>query len=187
VGAQVLAFLELCVAVSFRGFMVILLLGAAALSACSPTFNWREMRLEGAPLLALMPCKPESATRSVPMLGQPIELHMHSCETGGLTFAVAWAKVDDAARAGEALAQWQQASLASARVAPGAATEWPAAVARADQARGAKAQGSDHQGKPLNTQAVYFAQGNWVYQAAIYGSKLPEQATTAFFDGLVLP
>jgi hypothetical protein len=179
--------LELCVSVSLRGFVVILVLGAAALSACSPTFNWRELRPEGAPLVALMPCKPETATRSVPMLGQPTELHMYSCETGGLTFAVAWAKVGDSAKAGEALAQWQQASLASVRVAPGAATAWAAAVARADQVQGAKGQGSDHQGKPLNTQAVYFAQGNWVYQAAMYGPKLPEQATTAFFDGLALP
>ena len=174
-------------AVSLRGFVYTLALSATALNACSPTFNWRELRLEGAPLVALMPCKPETATRSVPMLGQPTELHMHSCETGGLTFAVAWAKLGDATKAGDALAQWQQASLASVRVAPDDAIEVPLTVARSDEARGAKAQGSDHQGKALNTQAVYFAQGDWVYQAAVYGAKLPDQATTAFFDGLTLP
>lgn len=174
-------------AVSLRGFVCTVVLSASALSACSPTFNWRELRLEGAPLVALMPCKPETATRSVPMLGQPTELHMHSCETGGLTFAVAWAKLGDATRAGEALAQWQQAALASVRVAPGDAIDMPSTVARADEARGTKAQGSDHQGKALSTEAVYFAQGDWVYQAAVYGAKLPDQATTAFFDGLALP
>ena len=60
-----------------------------ALSACSPTFNWRELRLEGAPLQALMPCKPETAQRSVPLMGKPTALHLLACAIGGVQFAIA--------------------------------------------------------------------------------------------------
>jgi hypothetical protein len=189
VGKQALVSLELLVTDFFRHTTRALALSAGALVACSPTFNWREMRPVGAPLLLLMPCKPEIATRSVPMLGQPTELHMHSCTTGGLTFALAWTRLGDAdaKRAFEAIGQWQVASLASIHAAPGAASDWPLALPRADQVRGTKAQGSDHLGKPLQSQVVYFSQGPWVYQAAVYGVKLPEQTTTAFFDGLTLP
>ena len=37
----------------------------AALLACSPTFNWREVRLESTGLKAMFPCKPDHATRNV--------------------------------------------------------------------------------------------------------------------------
>ena len=158
-----------------------------ALAACSPTFNWRDLRPEGAPLQALMPCKPETATRAVPMLGQPTDLHMYSCETGGLTFALAWAEIGDAARVGEALAQWQAASLAAIKVAPDQATAWGPSIAGASLAQGVNAQGSNHQGQAWLTQAAYFAQGSKVYQAAIYGPKIPSEAQATFFEGLSLP
>lgn len=164
-----------------------LALMSLSLAACSPTFNWRELRPEGAPLVALMPCKPESANRSVPMLGQATELHMFSCETGGLTFALAWAEVQAATQTGEALTQWQAAALASLQVPPGASEPWAMALPRADRVQGVKAQGRDHRGQPLRSQALYFSQGAQVYQAAVYGAKLSDQATTAFFDGLTLP
>jgi hypothetical protein len=154
--------------------------------ACSPTYNWRDLRPEGAPLQALMPCKPETATRPVPMLGQPTDLHMYSCEAGGLTFAVAWAEVSGASRASEALAQWQTASLAAIRVAPEAATTWVPRVAGADEVHGVHALGSNHQGQAWVTHAAYFSQGSTVYQAAIYGPKMSEQVTTTFFEGLSL-
>jgi hypothetical protein len=179
--------LEFFLVVSIRYPVLLLAQLSLLLGACSPTFNWRELRLDGAPMVALMPCRPESAVRPVPMLGQPTELHMHSCEAGGLTFALAWAKLDDAAKAPEALAQWQAASLASIRVVPGASSDWSAVVPRADQTQGVKATGTDHQGQALRSQTVYFSQGRWIYQAAIYGPTVPDQAEEAFLDGLSLP
>lgn len=104
-----------------------LLLAAAA---CSPTFNWREWRVDDTPLQALMPCKPESATRPVPLAGAgaaPVVLHMHSCEAGGLRFAVAWADMGQPAQVPAALASWRGASLQAIR-AQGATgpRRWPA-------------------------------------------------------------
>jgi len=161
-----------------------------ALGACSPTFNWRELRLDGTPLMALMPCKPESATRAVPLAGTPTELHMHSCEAGGLRFALAWADVGAAAQVPVALKAWRAASLQSIRVAPTSAddpsTPWAVTVAGAPEVQALSAQGRDPQGQPVQTRAAYFAQGTQVYQAAVYGPKLPDEAVDAFFAGLRL-
>ena len=162
------------------------------LSACSPTFNWRELRPEGTPLQALMPCKPETATRPAPLDGgTPTELHMHSCEAGGLTFAVAWAELGDAARVPDALSGWRRASLGAVRVDPARAddpaTAWQAAVPGATAVQGLKAQGSNHAGQPVQVRAVHFARGTQVYQAAVYGPVLSDEVTGAFFDGLKLP
>jgi hypothetical protein len=170
---------------------LLLLLFAAAASACSPTFNWREVRADGAPLQALMPCKPESAVRSVPLGGLPTALHMQSCDAGGLTFAVAWAELDDAARAPEALAQWRGAALAAIRVEPNLAldpkTQWPAKVPGAAVAQGLVAQGSTHDNRPVQMRAVHFSRGSQIFQGALYGAQLPETEVTTFFEGLRLP
>lgn len=162
------------------------------LSACNPTFNWRELRPAGTPLQALMPCKPETATRPVPLDGgAPTELHMHSCEAGGLTFAVAWAELGDAARVPGALGGWRRASLSAVRVDPARAddpaTAWNAAVPGATQAMGLAAQGSNHAGQPVQVRAAHFARGTQVYQAAVYGPALSDEVSVAFFDGLKLP
>lgn len=160
--------------------------------ACSPTFNWREMRPEGTPLQALMPCKPEAATRPAPLDGGvPVDLHMHSCDTGGLTFAVAWADLGDATRVAGALKGWRRASLGALRVDPARADDpsiaWQASVPGASEAQGLTVQGSDHQGQPTRMRAVHFARGTQVYQAAVYGLAPADEVTAVFFDGLKLP
>lgn len=161
------------------------------LGACSPTFNWRAWPVEGTPLQAMMPCKPESASRAVPMLGTPVELHMHSCESGGLKFALAWADVGQPAQVPVAMTAWRLASLQTLKVAVASpddpALDWPVAVAGAPGARGVQAQGTDPQGQAVLSRTVYFARGTQVFQAAVYGPRLNAEAVEAFFGGLKLP
>ena len=61
-----------------------------------------------------------------------------------------------------------------------------ATVAGASHVQGTLAQGTDPQGQPVQSRAVYFARGVQVFQAAIYGSASDEVSAT-FFDGLKLP
>ena len=155
-----------------------------ALFACSPTFNWRELRLDGTGLQALMPCKPESASRPVPLgsLGAPpTALHMHSCEAGGLRFAVAWADVERTDQVAPALTAWRSAALLAIRA---TGTDWPAKVAGAETVQGVQAQGIGPKGDAVQTRAVYFALGTQVFQGAVYGPTLPAEAVDAFFAGL---
>ena len=162
---------------------------AVALTACNPTFNWRELRPEGTPLQALLPCKPETAERSVPLGGSPTVLHMHSCKAGGVTFALAWASVPNAAAVPATLSDWQRASLAAIRVDPAMhsdpAHHWNASVAGATQVQGISVQGTDPQGQPVQARVVYFARGAQVFQAAIYGAASDEVNST-FHEGLKL-
>jgi hypothetical protein len=162
-----------------------------ALGACSPVYNWREVRPAGTPLLALMPCKPDQAERPVPLGGAPVTLHMHSCESGGLTFALGWAELEGTQAPGEALAQWRRAALAAIRVEPGRvddpALQWTPAVPGAQFALGAVAQGVQHDQRPVQMKAAYFSRGQQVYQLAVYGAALPDEVTTSFFEGARLP
>jgi hypothetical protein len=183
--------MELPVSVVPRGAGRVFLLMAVTLSACSPTFNWREVRVDATPLQALMPCKPETAQRSVPLAGRPTELHLLACETGGLQFALAWAELDAVTQVPQALAAWRRASLQAigVRLAPDdeASTAWTASVPGATQALGVQASGQNLAGGAVQTRAVYFARGSQVFQAAVYGEQLPAESLEAFFGGLRLP
>ena len=159
---------------------------ALLLAACSPTYNWRELRPDGAALLATLPCKPDSAERDVPLIGEPVKLHMQSCTAGGQTYALAWAKLPNPDKAGEALAAWQGAALKSLQADPAQAQTWDAKVTGATISQAFKLKGKDHRGVSIDSQTVYFAAGERVYQAAVYGEKLTVQATEPFFAGLKL-
>jgi hypothetical protein len=91
----------------------------------------------------------------------------------------------------QALAAWRSASLQAigVRSLPGdeASTTWAALVPGAAQALGVQARGQNPAGGEVQTRAVYFARGTQVFQAAVYGERLPAEALEAFFGGLRLP
>lgn len=164
-----------------------LLLGAA-LIGCSPTFNWRELRADPAPLRIVLPCKPDSGARKVPMAGREVELHAIGCDAGGATYAVMHADIGDAALADDTLARWRKATLshlhgtelrAGAFVPPGA-TALPASQRMLATGRGAD-------GSPVQGEAAYFAQGSRVFQAVVYAPALRPEMVQPFFEGLKLP
>jgi hypothetical protein len=62
---------------------------------CTPAFNWRDVAFEGLPVAALLPCKPDRATRTVPLAGAPRQMVMAGCQAGGAMFTVAVVTVTD--------------------------------------------------------------------------------------------
>ena len=190
-------------------FPALAVLAAALLSACSPTLNWRDARFEDAPLTALLPCKPDRASKPVVMAGQPVTLAMMGCEAGGAMFAVAMAEAGDAGRVGDLLANWQAATLANIRAAPvgvaagaavaegtagdapipGATTATPLKIPGASTVptpSRVTARGQSADGKPVMSEAAYFAKGSQVFQAVVYAEKMNPDASEAFFSGLRL-
>lgn len=164
---------------------------ALLLAACSPTFNWRELRDDAIELKAVMPCKPDRAERDVP-LGEGLQqLHMHSCRAGGLTFAVAWVRLPDAAQAAAVLEPWRRATLATLQTGGARVDEpdpaWSVRVTGAEEALGLQARTTGIDGQGMQALAVYFSRGVTVYQAAIYGSRIPDEVASSFFDALRLP
>lgn len=156
------------------------------LTACNPAFNWREVRPDNTSLSALLPCKPDKAQRTVPLGGQATELTMLGCDAGGATFAIAVATPGEARQLAGVLAGWQTATLAHMKAAgagqvvplkvPGAAVQPPAVLVRAT--------GQRADGRAVQSQAAYFAQGRQVFQAVIYAEQLAPEVAETFFSGL---
>lgn len=157
------------------------------MSACSPGLNWRQVRTEAASLSLLLPCKPDRASKTVPLGGQASTLSMVGCEAEGATFALAVADVASDAKADEVLAQWQALTLAHMRAS--AHTQAPIKIAGA-AAQPAPvrvvAQGQQADGRGIQSQAVYFARGAQLFQAVIYAPSLSTEAADTFFSGIKL-
>ncbi len=171
---------------------VVLGLGIAVLMGCTPALNWRDTRLADSALQALMPCKPDSATRTVqlPADHRAIDatLRMQGCEASDLQFTLAEMSVPDGIAMADALSAWRAASLAALKAQPGDAT------IQAWQLQGADAvpppQRAEVTTSTHRAQWVWFVHARQIYQAAVYGdakaSKLNE-AAEVYFSGIKLP
>ena len=81
------------------------------LSACSPKFDWREVRGAGAPYKVTLPAKPASHARAVNLDGLQVTMTMTAAEVDRITFAVGAAEVANAAQAQKALQAMRTALL----------------------------------------------------------------------------
>lgn len=90
-----------------------------SLSACNPTFNWRETRIENTSLVALMPCKPDHQSRALPLAGQRVDMHMTACDAGGATFAIAHVNWDQAQNAAQIAGKGLAKDASQAEIKPG--------------------------------------------------------------------
>lgn len=165
-------------------FSIYAVVALACLTACNPTFNWRDVRPDGTQLALLMPCKPDAAQKTVPLTGQPTELSLLSCDAGNVTFAVATADVKDAAKVSATLAQWQSAALANMKAAPGTPVAAFKLPGLASAGVLVKAIGQRANGQVVTSQAAYFAQGSQVFQVVMYADKVPPDVAETFFSGL---
>jgi hypothetical protein len=83
------------------------------LPGCTPAFNWRDVSFDGLPVSALLPCKPDRATRAVPLAGAPRQMVMAGCQAGGATFTVAVVTVEDASQLAQVQAQLKEVNKAT--------------------------------------------------------------------------
>lgn len=163
---------------------------AALLGAgCSPALDWREVRPDDSGAMLLMPCKPASHARRLPLAGTPVAWTLYACSAGGVTWALGFADLGDPARVGAALGELEAAALdnigaasperrAPLRVA--GATPHPSAATL--QASGRLADGA-----AVQEQVALFTKGTRVYQATAVGARLPAQALETFIDSLRTP
>jgi hypothetical protein len=157
---------------------------AALLAACSPDFDWREVRGQDAPYVALFPAKPASNARAVSLNGAQVSMTLTAARAKGYSFAVSSAVLPDAAAAQTALIAMKAAlvsnlggSLRHERwlaAAPGKAPILELeAVAAPATAR--------EPGRLLV--ARFIARGNFVYQAVVLGpdQDVPREEIEMFF------
>jgi hypothetical protein len=167
-------------------------LALTALAGCTPTLNWREVRLDGADLVALLPCKPDKGERAVPLAGKDVVLRMQGCEVGEATFAVSHVAWPDAAQADQALAQWKTATLANMQaIAPQEQAFVPPGAMALGNSRRVNANGRRANGEPVTMNAAWFARpragGIDLFHAVLYAQRVDAEASSAFFSGIRFP
>ena len=169
-------------------FLAAMLFGSLLLNGCSPTFNWRDVRPDQTPLVALFPCKPDQGERVVMLGAKEVTMKMLACDAGGVTFALAYANMGSPALTGVALAQWKAVTLGHLRAQ--SVIEQPFALKGAELSAPpvqVAARGAHPDGSAVAVQAVWFAAGPVVFQAAVYATVANPAAAEAYFAGLRLP
>lgn len=159
--------------------------------ACSPALNWREVRLHR--LTALLPCKPDSAQRTVHLGGRAVTLNLVGCEAAGGLFALTHAHLADPGQMSDVLADWRATTLANMQST--SVTEVPfrmgAGVSTGsnaqEQSTGVplpqllQATGKRPDGSPLQARLAWFAEGADLFHMAVYATQVaPDMADPLF-------
>lgn len=166
-------------------FIATFCLVSLILSACGPTFNWRDTSIAETELTALFPCKPLKASRRLYLGRTEVDLHMASCNTGGVTVAIGHASVPEAAETAGALQKWREATLAGMRAKSSSSS--PLVLAGVDQgAHAARTQalGIKPGGGEIVLEAAWFARGNEIFGALMYGAAPSPDVVETFFSSL---
>ena len=173
-------------------FSALYLLSALTLWACSPALNWRQLSLDSGRVQILLPCKPDQASRDVRLRAGnqdlSVTLQLQGCEASDMQFTFAYMTVPEGMQLSAAIAAWRLASLAPLQTSEGKdqPNDWQLKGAGIDPAPSRmRVTTNKHQ-----AQFIWFAHGQHIYQAAVYGGNLnkglPEAAET-YFSGIKLP
>jgi hypothetical protein len=147
------------------------------LAACTPQYDWREVRGTTAPFSVVLPAKPASFTRPINLDGQQVAMTMTAAEINGVTFAVGTATLPDAEKALNAISSMKTALVKNIS---GTVKQEKSSVNKTSRitsieldAVGPPSSGSKSQ--PVRLLARFIAREKQVYQIVIVG---PEKAVT---------
>lgn len=154
-----------------------------ALSACSPALNWRDVRPEGAAIQMQFPCKPNGQSRDLSLAGKRVNLALHACAAGGMTWGLAVADVADPALVGPALSQLATSAAVNLGTAAGETLPLRVSGATPNEAAGRRRlTGKLPDGQAVQMQMAVFTRGTLVYQASVLGERVTDEAAQTFFD-----
>lgn len=161
----------------------------AALTACSPAYDWREVRPAGTRAVLLFPCRPVTQQRAVPLAGPAVQLSLLACTAGGQTWALAHADLADPARVGPALAELRTSAVAKLNASHGPLSPLAVPGATPNDHSGrirlaAQAPAGAAAGGATQMQLTLFAQGTQVFQASVLGERIPDAAADTFFASI---
>ncbi|AMO98462.1 putative transmembrane protein [Collimonas arenae] len=94
----------------------LLLCAVLLLGACSPKFNWREVRGKDASYSVLLPAKPATFARQIDLDGTQVTMTMTAAKVDDMVFAVGSATLPDAAKAQAALGAMKTALVKTSTV-----------------------------------------------------------------------
>lgn len=160
------------------------------LPACTPAYDWREVRGTDAPFAAVFPAKPATYSRMVNLNGTQVMMTMTAAEAAGVTFAVGSAQLPDPAAAQGALQAMKTAMIGNigGTVRHEKQSAIPAnGLSSIDlEATGASTAGNSGQSRLLI--ARFVAKDRRVYQAVVIGTEkaISRDAVDTFFTSFKL-
>ncbi|EIF28731.1 hypothetical protein BCh11DRAFT_04152 [Burkholderia sp. Ch1-1] len=164
---------------------------SGALSACSPTFDWRTIMNNDNGYTVDLPAKPGNDQRAVQIDGKPMQMAMQTAEAGDAVFAVGTVMLpDDSEATQRAALDFLRTGLArNVGAAPDArAVQIP--LAAGGQVLGLEMKLSGEAGSQHEARTVYarlVAHGRHVYQAAIISPKpMQQEQVDQFFSSFQL-
>ena len=166
-------------AVRFLG-LVSIFISLFLFSACSPRFDWREVRDSKAPLRILMPAKALAFSESVKLADQALTMHMTAAEAGQVSFAVGSVELKNRDDGGLVLAAMRQGMIKNIHGTVTKDSGGPDGLLEIN--------GSLQNGTPVFMAARFIAHGQWVYQLIILGppKKVTPEVVDTFMTSLVL-
>jgi hypothetical protein len=165
--------------------LVLPVLAAFALAACSPKYNWRDYSSADAPYSAMFPDKPATYTRSVDLDGMKVDMTMTAADIDGTIFAIGSAQAPDAAQADAAVAAMKTALVRNigATITSEKAAKAPAAGTSIDiDAKGMQ------NGVPMRLVGHFEARGTRFYQVIVMGrdKDMPQDEVDMFMSSFKL-
>jgi hypothetical protein len=139
------------------------------LTACSPKFDWREVRANDAHAVILMPAKPATLSRPIDLNGTPVTMTMTAAEVDGVSFALGTAELADAAKAQAALSAMKTAMVKNINGSIKHEKALPSTPANPGTTIELEASGIGADGQPRLLLGRFVALDKRVYQAVVIG------------------
>lgn len=155
---------------NLRGLFLLLSL---TLIACSPKFDWREVRNVDAPLMVLLPAKPASHSKEIDLDGIKVKMTMIAADVDQLSFAVAYAEVGKDELNGLIKENRQKQALKAMQT--GMLNNIQGRISQQNSLKAPKdtiqADGKLANGQSVKLVARFMAVGPWVIQAVMIGNE----------------
>jgi len=153
--------------------------------ACTPTYDWRDVRPEGGDLTLLFPCSPDRYARSVTLAGEATSMRMLVCTAGGTTYALSALAGAPGGDLAARLDRLREAAVANVNGDAPRPRPWAAApeLAAAGASR-LETRGKLPDGSAVIEHAVFFSRGTTAYQASVVGASPNDESVETFLASI---
>ncbi|MBX9900736.1 MAG: hypothetical protein K2Y28_08130 [Burkholderiaceae bacterium] len=172
-----------------RAPLCLLLFCLVTLTACFPTFDWRDVRGADAPYTILMPAKPTQFSREITLADNALTMQMSACDVSGISFAVGAIKLPDPNKGPVILAAMKKGMVSNILKSAGQdAKGAPEAVESAGQER-VEVEASPPNGDKIKLVGRFILRGDWAYQVVMLGSskKMTETVIDTYLTSFKVP
>jgi hypothetical protein len=159
------------------------------LTACFPTFDWRDVPGVDAPYTILMPAKPTQFSREITLADNALTMQMSACDVSGISFAVGAIKLPDASKGPAILAAMKKGMVSNIRKSAG--QDAASAQELADSAAQERVEvvAIAPNGDKLKLVGRFVLRGEWAYQVVMLGSskKMTDTVIDTYLTSFKVP